>query len=169
MKTLVESLFDRDLIKRDPLGYIYDFVRYAKIYSDFVVDEIDTHKVKQDFNKLSREFKPKDWNDNPYMSMAKIKRDPFEEILRELLYIVVTNVKTSDVIKSNLQWDIDDLYDHIKKIVINYIRTHTPETLFRVDIYKTLHNDSVNVIINFFDGNIIGSYIQFELPIDITK
>ena len=122
MKSLQESLFDSDLVSKDT-GYecLYGLVDIASVSCDFNVEYLDVKKIKHDFNQIIKKFPPQDWSSSSVDSMKKFQVVDIKETLRELLYIIVCNIKTSDIKIKNHDIDERNLEDIIYKIVEKYI------------------------------------------------
>lgn len=148
MKSLVESLFDSDLVSKDTgYEYLYSFVKFASVFSEYKIEYFDERKIKRDFNSITKKFPPQQWSDNPWTGMNKFQKMDNNEILRELLYIIVCNIKTVDVIQN----------DNINSIKI--------ENLIKDIIYEYIDNDYkrfINVII-MNDKHICSVRIGFKL------
>ena len=118
MRSLSESLFDKDMIKDDRIEYLFGMVEYIEYISDVNWKMPDWHpgytkmiqrnlekmfdmkSIDRDFNKIIKRFGVKDWTefepDNNY-SYAKPQKNPYKEVIRKLIYIIVGNIKTIDV------------------------------------------------------------------------
>ena len=105
MKSLKESLFDSDLIQKNTgVEFVYGLIENAKVFSYYFIDYLDERKIKHDFNECMKHFDLQDWNLNPHNSMKKIQPMNSNELLRELTYVIVTNIKTVDVLDN---WNHD--------------------------------------------------------------
>lgn len=116
MKSLVESLFDTDLVSKDTgKEYLYGYINRARVMSYSALPFLDKSKIKHDFNKVIKKFPQQDWSDNQYESNAKIKFMMFDEILRQLLYIIVSQIPFSHINNEK------KIADDVIKILKNYI------------------------------------------------
>ena len=92
---LQESVFDQDLVSKDTgMEYLYGLVDSASVHSNYYIDYLDTKKIKHEFNELSKKFEMKAWNNNRFLAMDRIWKMESDELLRELLYIIVTKVES---------------------------------------------------------------------------
>lgn len=125
---LFEGLFDTDLADQDTdIEYLYGLVTVARVASDYYIDYLDVRKIKQEFNSLSRKWEMKAWNENKYLTMDKFQKIDTDEYLRELLYIIVTKVKS--IATKNKQ----RLIDSIKDVLKDYIKGDVKE-LIKIEI-----------------------------------
>ena len=116
MKSLVESLFDTDLVSKDTgKEYLYGYINRARVMSYTALPFLDRSKIKHDFNKVIKKFPQQDWSDNQYESNAKIKFMAFDETLRQLLYIIVSQIPFSHINNEK------KIADDVIKILKNYI------------------------------------------------
>lgn len=124
MKSLVESLFDGDLVSKDTgYEYLYGLVRTAGVVSDFRINYLDETKIKHKFNKLSKKFQPKQWSSNPYTGMDKYQKIEMNELLRELLYVVVCNIPSLQIpFKYNDKIDDHKLESIIFEVLSDYVQ-----------------------------------------------
>ena len=96
---------DSDLIQKNTgVEFVYGLIENAKVFSYYFIDYLDERKIKHDFNECMKHFDPQDWNLNPHNSMKKIQPMNSNELLRELTYVIVTNIKTVDVLDN---WNHD--------------------------------------------------------------
>lgn len=118
MKTLQESLFDKDLVSKDTgKEYLYGYINRARVISYSALPFLDKSKIKHDFNKVIKKFPQQDWSDNQYESNAKIKFMMFDEILRQLLYIIVSQIPFSHI--NNEKKIADDVIKILKNYIVN--------------------------------------------------
>jgi len=124
MKSLVESLFDSDLVSKDTgYEYLYGLIRTAGVASDFRINYLDKTKIKHEFNKLSKKFQPKQWSSNPYTGMDEYQKIEMNELLRELLYIVVCSIPSLQIpFKHNVRIDDHKLESIIFKVLSDYVQ-----------------------------------------------
>ena len=121
MKSLTESLFDGDLVSKDTgYEYLYGLVEEISIHSVFRLNYFDEKKLKHDYNQLSRKFPPKDWCDNPLLSMKKIRNMEQDEIFRELALVIVASLKSTSIKKGRFVVDDLDLEIKIHDIIKPY-------------------------------------------------
>ena len=121
MKSLVESLFDGDLVSKDTgLEYLYGLIEEISIHSDFRLDYFDEKKLKHDYNQLVKKFPPKDWNSNQLLSMKKIRNIEQDEIFRELALVIVASLKSTSIKKGRAVVDDLDLETKIHDIIKPY-------------------------------------------------
>ncbi len=150
MKSLVESLFDGDLVSKDTgLEYLYGLVENARVSSDFKIDYFDEKKIKRDFNSITKKFPPKQWSTNPLTGMDVFQKMEMNELLRELLYIITGSIKTTNIpIKSNGKIDpirfenllLNIIYDYIDPKYRSYIKViqmRSPQAAW--DIYLNIY------------------------------
>lgn len=129
MKSLVESLFDSDLVSKDTgYEYLYGLIRTAGVASDFRINYLDETKIKHEFNKLSKKFQPKQWSSNSYTGMDKYQKIEMNELLRELLYIVVCSIPALQIpFKYN-----DKIDDHkLESIIFEVLSDYTQPTFLK--------------------------------------
>lgn len=103
MKTLVESLFDKDLTTKDLKIYmieLVDCVEYVSLGNRDIVNGLKAEKIDKDYKALpskltSIEIK----NLNKFNGLEF--RDPIKQrgcvLLKELLYILVCTIKVKDI------------------------------------------------------------------------
>lgn len=160
MKSLVESLFDSDLASKETgKEYLYGLVKRARVNCAYFGDYFDKYKIRRDFNKLSKNFKMQAWSDNKYTAMDVWQRMESEELLRELLYIVVTEIK-STVVRNNTE-----LQHEIEDVVGKYIEDAKNRVHVSVDSYK----DETNVYIYFkkhVESNLVGIDARIVFVVD---
>lgn len=113
MKSLQESLFDRDLVSKDTgKEFLYGLINNANIRCEWKIDYFDEPVIKHDFNQIMKKFELQDWNNNRWMSMKKTQINPSQEYLRELLYVIACNLRYDQ---------IDNMDKNIEKIINKYI------------------------------------------------
>lgn len=123
-KYLQESIFDKNLASEDMgLEYLYGLVDYATVNSYAYIDYLDDKKIKHDFNELSKKFEMKPWNANKWLAMDRIQKMESEELLRELLYIIVTKVKSTDT------KNLSKLHKSIVGVIENYAELNKENTV----------------------------------------
>jgi hypothetical protein len=121
MKSLAESIFDKDLVSKDTgLEYIYGLVEYAWVKSSYYIPFFDERKIKHEFNKLSKDFEMQQWNVNKFCGMDRYQNMDTDEMLRELLYIIVTKVKSTCIKNPNT------LRNAITKVINEYADLKNP-------------------------------------------
>lgn len=141
MKSLAESLFDKNLASKDTgVEYLYGLVDYAAVYSSCYIDYLNVKKIKHDFNELTKKFEMKAWNNNKFLAMDKFQKMETNELLRELLYIIVTKIPSPD--STNLS--------RLKKSIENIIKD-----------YADLNNENVLEVYTSDNYSHITVYIKF--------
>lgn len=150
MKSLQESLFDGDLVSKDTgYEYLYGLIQEASVRTEWKVDYFDENKIKKEFNTTSKKFPPKDWSTSKYISMKKFQVTPQNEILRELLYVIAGNIKSTDIpFKSN--GEIDDV--KLEKILTDFIRKYINKSdkVVVLALEDNYHKNIYHVVINFY-------------------
>ena len=146
-KYLQESIFDKKLASKDTgLEYLYGLVDYATVNSYAYIDYLDTKKIKHDFNELSKKFEMKPWNANKWLTMDKFQKIETNELLRELLYIIVTKVESVETININkLQKTIEKIIEDYADLSINnrleiHIFSNNQRTTIYIKFYKFYDN-----------------------------
>ena len=124
MKSLVESLFDNDLVSKDTgYEYLYGLIRTAGVAAERRINYLDETKIKHEFNKLSKKFQPKQWSSNPYTGMDKYQNIEMNELLRELLYIIVCSIPSLQIpFKHNVRIDDHKLESIIFEVLSDYVQ-----------------------------------------------
>ena len=162
MKSLVESLFDSDLVSKDTgYEYLYGLVEKAAVSCNFKMDYFDEKKIKQEFNKLSKKFPPKDWSYSSASSMKKFQVIPQNEILRELLYIITDNVKTVDI------KDAIDLHNigvkRFEELIYNIIKEYLTEPQWvSIDVGGNRGYNTFYIGISFQLGKSMDRYSKYD-------
>ena len=160
MKSLIESLFDSDLASKETgKEYLYGLVKNARVNCVYFGDYFDEHKIHRDFNKLSKKFKMQDWSDNKWTSLAYWQRMESEELLRELLYIIVTEIKSTAV------ENVTELQHEIEDVVGKYIEDAKNRIHVSVESYK----DETNAYIYFkkhAHSNLVGIDARITFTVD---
>ena len=165
MKSLVESLFDNDLVEKETgKETLYGYVERATIWSGVRLEYLDEKKIRQDFNKITKKFPPQQWSNNHFFSLARVQSMPMDEMLRELLYIITAGVKYDSLKDNSL------LEKRIKEIIDEY--KTKPEKVY-VKTWKD-KEDSI-IFIDFAIGensrvknreNEQGAYISIKYQFD---
>lgn len=153
MKSLIESLFDDDLVtKKTGNEYLYGVITTAEVNSSFKVEYFDTQKINKDFNKLLKNYKEKDWSKHSWKSMAKIQKMPMNEDLRQLTYIIATKLSYTVLIKDN-----KTIAKKIIEIISDYIAKNTKRDVI----------DKISIYINTYTFDEIGgplTYLFMHFP-----
>ncbi len=160
MKSLVESLFDGDLVSKDTgLEYLYGLVEEINIHSDFRLDYFDEKKLKHDYNQLVKKFPPKDWNSNQLLSMKKIRNMEQDEIFRELALVIVASLKSTSIKKGRAVVDDLDLETKIHDIIKPYTTDNGKWVNTRVnELPNVFTKEQSRIKIHFQLGRHLGRY-----------
>ena len=138
MKSLAESLFDDNLVSKDTgMEYLYGLVDFATVFSSDYIDYLDTKKIKHEFNELSKKFEMKAWSNNKWTALDKIQKMENNEMLRELLYIIVTKVKSTDTSNLNkLHRSIESTIEQYADInKYNFLDINTYDKYSHIEIW----------------------------------
>ena len=144
----MESLFDKDLVSKDTgLEYLYGWVKSAEVSSNKYIEYFNVKKIKHDFNELSKTVAMKPWSNNKYLAMDRVKSSDNEELLRELLYIIVTKISYDKIQNDRL------LGKAIKKVIDNYVINIHDLNDHYVVIYPLyqLSRSQKTIMITFFE------------------
>jgi hypothetical protein len=119
MKSLVESLFDSDLVEKDTgKEWLYALVTevhfFSQRYTEYLADA--KQAIKHDFNKAMKDFKPQKWSSNKWEFMDMIRSAEDDELMRELVYLLATQISTADALSSN-----HNLTKCVRKVMSKYI------------------------------------------------
>ncbi len=153
MKSLQESLFDKDLAKKDTgLEYLYNLVIKAHVFCYQRIHYIDEEKIIHEFNQIIKKFPQKKWTENEFLRMDKICRNNNEELFRKLLYLIVCNIKTGDVLKSNNDIDTVKLQRIITQQLKNFILTDEISKIL-VLAHSTPDRNQIDTEIKFYLGH----------------
>ena len=137
MKSLKESLFDDDLVTSET-GYekFYGLVERATIGGaqggTQYIGWLDKQKIRKDFNKLTQRYPEKDWNGPRgtwWTSMKKIHTNIEIEMLRELLYVVVSQIDTADIINSSGNVSFNLLEKNIYNVLEHYVDNNVKDNI----------------------------------------
>ena len=143
-----ESLFDKDLVSKDTgLEYLYGWVKSAEVFSNKHIKYFNVKKIKHDFNELSKTVAMKPWSNNEYLTMDRVKSSDNEELLRELLYIIVTKISYDKIQNDRL------LGKAIKKVIDDYVINIHDLNDHYVGIYpiNQLSRSQKTISITFFE------------------
>jgi len=146
-QTMSESLFDDDLEKNETGFYLYDYITTVSLNAEAYIEYFDYSRIQKDFNKITKKFPPKDWNSNPILSMKKIQTNPSAETLRQLLYIISSQLKITFLLKSNE----DSILKEIQKILSAYMPANFAK---EIEIYTRE---------NYLDNKTNHIYVFFRL------
>ena len=126
MKTLKESLFDNDLVKKETgFEQLYGFVTRAFVWGGSNVDYFNEWKIKQEFNKITKKFPLKYWSSGSLSTTAHMQRKEITELLRKLLYIITANISYNVLLepkKEIIKRVIDILKSYVRSDMISSIR-----------------------------------------------
>ena len=161
MKTLVESLFDTDLVSKETgYEYLYGLVKYIDYISspqwefpDWIknyvtrveknmINTFRLDAIRNDYKKIIRKFDLQDWTEymadpNKGYSHAVVQKDPYKDLIRQLIYIIVCTIETSKVMDFNTGWiDNNKLKREIDGILKKYTRIHST-----IDVISDVRDD----------------------------
>lgn len=176
MKSLQESLFDSDLVSKDTgYEYLYGLIQDASVSTDWKVDYFNESKIKREFNIISKKFPPKDWSNNKYTSMKRFQQTPQNEILRELLYVIAGNIKSTDI-SFTPNGEVDDM--KLELIFLNFIEKYINKSdkvnvlVLRNNIHKNTYLVTIkfsNDLTNRLPGSSIACTIRFVFDISVLN
>ncbi len=179
MKSLVESLFDGDLVSKNTgYEYLYGLVESAGVNSDFKINYFDEKKIKRDFNSITKKFPPQQWSTNPLAGMDRFQKMDNNEILRELLYIITGNVKTVDIPIlrdggiDNTKFEevlLDIIYDYIDVKHRMYVGTVTLPVAGEKNMYNVFIKFQLGKQWGRYSPNDMAASIRMRINIDVLK